>query len=167
MQEHFVKILATVIIIAVTIILHILVKKSIQKVRESYGLKKGRAKTIIKLVNLSTNFIIFMIILSIWGIDKKELAVFLSSFIAILGVALVAQWSILSNITASILLFINHPVRIDDEITFLDKDLPITGKIKDIGAFFITIETLEKEIVTIPNNLIFQKMIKTGSKKVE
>ena len=85
---------------------------------------------------------------------------FLSSFIAILGIALFAQWSMLSNVTASILLFVSHPAKVGDTIRILDKDYPLTGKIKDIGAFFVSIETEEKEIITIPNSLLFQKMIK-------
>jgi len=165
MEENLKQVIITLIIIVTTIILHILVNKSIQKVRKKYGFKKGRAKTLIKLLNVTTNFIIVMILLSIWGVEKKELAIFISSFVAVLGVALVAQWSILSNITASIILFINHPARIDDEITFLDKDLPITGIIKDIGAFFMTIETNERETITIPNNLIFQKIIRITPKE--
>jgi small-conductance mechanosensitive channel len=167
MENYLTRILATSIIIALTIVVHVFVKKSIKKVGKKYGFKPGRAKTIIKLLNLSTNFVIFMVILSIWGIDKKELSIFLSSFLAILGVALVAQWSMLSNITASIVLFINHPARIDDEITFLDKDVPLTGIIKDIGAFFMIIETPQKELITLPNNLIFQKMVKIVHKEVK
>jgi len=85
---------------------------------------------------------------------------FLSSFIAVLGIALFAQWSMLSNVTASILLFVSHPAKIGDTISILDKDYPLSGKIKDIGAFFVIIETDSKEVITIPNSLFFQKMIK-------
>jgi small-conductance mechanosensitive channel len=66
----------------------------------------------------------------------------------------------LSNVTASIILFLNHPAKIGDTIVFLDKDFPLTGKIKNIGAFFITVRTEEDEMITIPNSLIFQKMVK-------
>jgi len=167
MEEYLVKIVGTSIVVILTIILHILINASIQKIRKKYGFKEGRAKTLTKLLNVTLNFITLMIILSIWGVDQKKIAIFVSSFVAVLGVALVAQWSILSNITASIILFINHPARIDDEITFLDKDLPLTGIIRDIGAFFIIIETEENETISIPNNLIFQKTIKITSKEAQ
>ena len=41
----------------------------------------------------------------IWSIDIKGISVFASSLFAIIGVAMFAQWSILSNITASIIIF--------------------------------------------------------------
>ena len=81
-----------------------------------------------------------------------------------LGIALFAQWSMLSNVTASILLFVNHPAKIGDHIQLLDKDFPYVGEIRDIGLFFITIRTEEGEVLTIPNGLIFQKMVKIIAK---
>ena len=107
-----------------------------------------------------------ILIVLIWGVDKKELALFFSSFMAILGIALFAQWSLLSNITASIILFINHPAKIGDKIAVLDKDYPLTGKIRDIGAFFLILKTDEGEIVTIPNSLILSKMIQIIEEEV-
>ena len=41
----------------------------------------------------------------VWSVDIKGISVFASSLFAIIGVALFAQWSILSNITASIIIF--------------------------------------------------------------
>lgn len=46
-------------------------------------------------------FLLLVVILSvIWGIDIKGLLVLASSMIAVIGVALFAAWSLLSNITA-------------------------------------------------------------------
>ena len=86
--------------------------------------------------------------------------IYVSSFLTILGIAFFAQWSILSNITAGIILFINYPVKIGDTITILEKDNNITGEIRDIGAFFITLRTPNKELITMPNSVILQKNIK-------
>jgi small-conductance mechanosensitive channel len=100
------------------------------------------------------------IILLIWGVDQKDLFIFLSSFFAVLGIALFAQWSMLSNITASLLIFVNHPAKIGDVITVMDKDFPLTGEIIQIGLFFIKIKIDNCEIATIPNSQFFQKMVK-------
>ena len=43
------------------------------------------------------------------------------------------------------ILYINYPVKIGDTITVLEKDNNITGEIRDIGAFFITLKTQENE----------------------
>lgn len=77
----------------------------------------------------------------------------------IVGVAAFAQWSLLSNITAGIILFFSFPFKIGDHIKILDKDFPISGEIIDIKAFYILIKTDENETVTYPNNLLMQKGI--------
>jgi small-conductance mechanosensitive channel len=89
--------------------------------------------------------------------------VYISSFLTILGVAFFAQWSILSNVTAGLILYINYPVKIGDTITILEKDNSITGEIRDIGAFFITLKTPEKELITVPNAIVLQKNIRFKS----
>ena len=101
-----------------------------------------------------------VIVSFIWGVNKNELLLFISSFLTVLGIAFFAQWSILSNITAGIIIFINYPVKIGDTITILEKDNDIKGEIKDISAFFITLITENKEIITVPNSVILEKTIK-------
>ena len=113
------------------------------------------------MINLSVCFIIILII---WGVDQSELAVFVGSVVTVPGIAMFAQWSILSNITSSIIIFFNHPVKLDDTITILDKDYETEGRVSDIGVFFVILKTKEGEQITIPSNIFIQKMIK---KKVD
>tara|TARA_B110000091_G_scaffold196665_1_gene224256 strand:+ start:863 stop:1090 length:228 start_codon:yes stop_codon:yes gene_type:complete len=61
--------------------------------------------------------------------------------------------SILSNITAGIILYINYPVK----ITVIKEDEHIICEIRDIGNFFITLRTPEKELIIEPNSKILQK----------
>jgi small-conductance mechanosensitive channel len=56
-------------------------------------------------------------------------------------------------------LFFNHPLKFGDYITVLDKDYPFEGEVRDLTFFFVHLKTKEGEIITIPNNLIFQKSI--------
>lgn len=80
-----------------------------------------------------------MLICIIWGVDYAELMILFSSAFAVIGVALFAQWSILSNITGSIIIFFAFPYRIGDRIKVLDKDDDITGMITEIGLFHLHI----------------------------
>lgn len=99
-------------------------------------------------------------ILITWGVKQSDIALFFGSVLTVIGVALVAQWSLLSNMTSGIILFYNHKIKLYDYITILEgKDYVITGKVVEIGLFFITLENLESKIITIPNNLIIQKSI--------
>ena len=73
--------------------------------------------------------------------------------------AFFAQWSILSNITAGIIVFFSSPFRIGDTIKILDKDYPIEAKIIDIKSFYTLLKTEEGEQISLPNNLLLQKGI--------
>jgi small-conductance mechanosensitive channel len=165
LEQHKSEIIETVLVILVAIISRFSVNKLFIKAKEKFQLQKSRTVIVRKLINGAVFFAALILIFIIWGVDQKELAVFFSSFIAILGIALFAQWSMLSNITSSIILFIYHPAKIGDTIAIIDKENPMEGKIKDIGAFFIIVKTQKGELVTIPNSLIFQKMVQIISEE--
>ncbi|MBX2967483.1 MAG: mechanosensitive ion channel family protein [Cyclobacteriaceae bacterium] len=160
MEPLQLKIIQSALILVGMVILIIVIKGTLRRLGNRYHLQKDRTMFTIKVINISLYTAAAITLLFIWGVDQKDLVLFLSSFVALLGIALFAQWSLLSNVTASILLFVSHPAKVGDTINILDKDYPLTGKIKDIGAFFVSIETETKEIITIPNSLLFQKMIK-------
>ena len=90
------------------------------------------------------NFLIVLLaiitIVVIWGVKKDQLFLFISSIFTVVGVAAFAQWSLLSNITAGIIIFFAFPFKIGDHIKILDKDFPISGEIIDIKAFYILIK---------------------------
>lgn len=90
------------------------------------------------------------------GVTYGELTLFLSSFFAVLGVALFAQWSILSNVTASVLIFFQFPYRIGDEIMIPNKDFDLSGIIEEIGSFHVLIRRKDGVLLTYPNSLILQ-----------
>ena len=98
-------------------------------------------------------FVLFFI----WGVDYNGILLFGSSVIAIGGVALFAQWSILSNITASVVIFFNYPARIGDHIRILDADNTVEGTIVDIKVFHVLLIYSEKNLINYPNNLFIQK----------
>ncbi|MCB0651446.1 MAG: mechanosensitive ion channel [Saprospiraceae bacterium] len=164
MNQYNIHILETIAVIALVLSLKWVFTKLLEKIRKNFGLQKQRIKMVNKAKNLIIYLIAFVSISIIWAVDQKDIFVFISSFLTILGVALFAQWSVLSNITASIILFVNHPAKIGDHLLILDKDYPLKGRISDIGLFFIILKTEEDEKITIPNSLILNKMIKIVTK---
>ena len=66
-----------------------------------------------------------IILIVLWGVDTKNIFLTLSSVFAVVGIALFAQWSVLSNITAGVILFFSSAYRIGNYIKILDKDLPV------------------------------------------
>ena len=98
--------------------------------------------------------------------DLGDLALIFSSVFAVIGVALFAIWSILSNITSGIIMFFNFPYKIGDKIKIHDKDMPIEALIEDIKAFHLHLRTDDGELITYPNNLILQKAVSLVQKDV-
>lgn len=84
---------------------------------------------------------------------------YLSSIFAVIGVALFAQWSLLSNITASVVIFFAFPYRVGDRIKVTDPDFDLSGSVEEISLFHVLIRTDAGNMVTYPNNLILQKPV--------
>jgi small-conductance mechanosensitive channel len=155
-----IRLLETLIIILLVIVVRLLTYKSLKKIQEKFGFQKARILIIKKILSIVFYISSIIVISFIWGVEEKELLLFISSFLTILGIAFFAQWSILSNITASLILYFSYPIKIGDTVTIMEKDYDISGKIMDIGAFFMTLKTVNNEYITIPNSVILQKMIR-------
>jgi small-conductance mechanosensitive channel len=160
MEEYKFQIAETIIIIIVFIITKLITKRIIRKVGIRFKYQTGRVKITNKIVDVLLVTILIVFLMAIWGVGQSELLVFLSTILTILGVAFFAQWSIISNITSTLIIFFNHPVKIGDQLTIMDKDFQIEGKLSDIGIFFIIIKTIDDKKITIPSNVFMQKMIK-------
>ena len=124
-------------------------------------IQKSRAGIVKKAINLTFLFICLTLVLIIWGVKQYDLAAYIGSILTVVGVAFFAQWSILSNITSSIIIFFNHSVKINDVIIIMEgKEYEVEGTVSDIGLFFVTLTTKENKEITLPNNVFIQKMIK-------
>ena len=147
----------TAILIAFVIIVKLFAGKAVNRILVRLDNDLKRKKITMRIINLFS--LIFMIIglAAIWNIDRSQLMVFITSLITVLGIAFFAQWSILSNITSSLILFFNHPVKIGQRIRVLDKEYEIEGKLIDISFYFLYIKTDAGELVTIPTSVALQK----------
>ncbi len=159
MEEYKFQIAETIIVIIVFLISRLLTKRIIEKIGVRFKYQSGRIKITKKIVGVILLIMFSIVLMLIWGVDQSELLLFLSTILTILGIAFFAQWSIISNITTTLIIFFNYPIKIGEYLTILDKDYQIEGKLSDIGIFFITIKTKENKKVTIPSNVFMQKMI--------
>ncbi|MGK0308475.1 MAG: small-conductance mechanosensitive channel [Urechidicola sp.] len=156
------KIIESLIVFVLAFFIRFIITKSLRKIQTKFGFQDARIVVTNKIITILIYITVIVVVSFIWGVDEKQLLIYISSFLTILGIAFFAQWSILSNITAGVILFLNYPVKIGDSITILEKDSTnnINGEIRDIGAFFITLRTPEKELITLPNSIILQNNIK-------
>lgn len=153
------KIILTFGLLVLMFVMMYLTRLSLRKFMLLRSIDVNRRKVILNLIYFSIYVFAFVFLGVIWGVNMNQLTLFVSSVLAVLGVGFFAQWSILSNLTSSVILFFNHPVRIGDRIRILDKDFDLTGEVTDITGFFFFITTDKGEHITMPNNLVIQKGI--------
>ncbi|MEX0315020.1 MAG: mechanosensitive ion channel domain-containing protein [Allomuricauda sp.] len=149
----------TIILVIVIFGLNSLSKRAIRRFGRTSSIDINSRKIIFYLSNLVFYGIGIILITLIWGVNLQEFSVFISSVLAIVGIGFVAQWSILSNLTASVILFFSHPLRLGDRIRVLDSDFDWTGKVEDISGFYLFMRTDDGRRITIPTNLVIQKGI--------
>ncbi|THD67526.1 mechanosensitive ion channel [Robertkochia marina] len=161
LQEYFEvyrdSLISSVIILLGLLLIRYLVTKGVKRVGQSGELNSSRTLLIIKYVNSAFWILLLGIYGFIWSINLQDIGLLLSSVFAVIGVALFAQWSIISNITAGVILFFSFPYKIGDRIRIQDKDFPEEAIIEDIRAFHLLLRTESNELLTYPNNLILQK----------
>jgi len=102
-----------------------------------HRLKRARwlIRTLLFLVMLFTTLIL-------WGVELRGLLVVGSSLFALLGVGLFAGWSLLSNVTAFLILFVQNHCRIGSW-----------------GLLNVELETLDGNRVLYPNNLFIVRPV--------
>ena len=94
-----------------------------------------RKNLVIKYISVFFTTLFFVSLILIWGVQTEDLFFTLSSVLTVIGVALFAQWSILSNITSGFIVLFSFPFKIGDTIKIHDKDFPIEGEIISIHTF--------------------------------
>ena len=136
MLEFSIELIETIAVAVFIIIIQLLSKSAISRSLKKFKFTVQRRPIIVKLIN----FIVFVLgvisISAIWGIKQSDLFIFLSSVVTVIGIAFFAQWSLLSNITSALILFFNHPIKIGDTIELNDKEIGVSGVVKDIGVLF-------------------------------
>ncbi|MDR1761677.1 MAG: mechanosensitive ion channel family protein [Bacteroidales bacterium] len=162
-------IISAVFIFIIYPLVRFLARKIVNNVAKFNLYDASRTRIIKKTLNAMIIFVLITILVSLWGVDTKNLLLALSSVFAIIGVAFFAQWSILSNITAGIVIYFSLPLKIGDRIKILDKDLVTELVVIDIKLFYISLETDEGEKIIYPNSLLLQKgvAVLTQQQKLE
>lgn len=156
-QKYLYQIIATIVALVIFMILRYLVNTIIDNIGKTSEFAESRTQLVKKYIDYFIYMLALLVIISIWGIKPEQIFLFISSVLTVIGVAFFAQWSILSNITAGIILFFSSPFKIGNVIKIMDKDYPIEAKIIDIKSFYTLLKTAQGEEITFPNNLLLQK----------
>lgn len=153
------KILSIIICLAVYVFSTRAVGSAIRGLGERKQVLPSRVNYLTKTANIALFVVFVFVACLLLGLGYGEVSLFLSSVFAVIGVALFAQWSILSNITASMVIFFGFPYRVGDRIKITDTDFDLSGTVEEISLFHVLLRTPEGNLITYPNNVILQKPV--------
>jgi|GEM_PF-160260 len=144
------------------ILLHIIIVKwTLPKIRKGVKISKLSEESALKAFNIMRIIIGTMTLAAlflVWGIDFSGLLLVSTSLITITGVALFANWSLLSNITAYFILLFQPSYSRGNFIRVFEGDNFVEGTIADVNLFNIKLITDEQEIIMYPNNLLLTRL---------
>ncbi|MBM3160788.1 MAG: mechanosensitive ion channel [Bacteroidetes bacterium] len=158
------------VVVLILIIIKLGANRAVNNILLRIDFDTKRKRITHRIINLFLMLTLTTVLAAIWNIDRTDLIVFLTSVATVLGIAFFAQWSILSNITASLILFFNHPLKIGNYIRVMDKEFDVEGELQDVSFFFLYIKTNEGALITIPTSVVLNKTIQTkinNSKKIK
>ncbi len=159
LMGHMPKVYITLGALVVLWLLKVVIRITAKKVGAMMGKPRERIRHIRKVIGGFLNVTFIICLALYWGVRPQNLAIALSSVLAFVGVAMFAQWSMVSSLTAGVIMFFSAPFHVGNRIRIIDKDCPLDATIEHIGAFYTHLRTTEGELVTIPNNLFLQKIV--------
>lgn len=156
MEQYKIQIIESIFAWSIFLILKFTLKYFVKlKILNSY-FKNTEKNDILKLLNLILVVVFIVIIVVIWSVKQENVLVVTSSLLTVFGVALFAEMSILSNVTACLILFFQHPIKVGDTIAITHDGKEVEGELTDITYFFVFVKTINNGILTIPNALLLK-----------
>lgn len=168
MADHVILSLKVGALVVVGILVYLLIKRGLR-------ILFSREYLPVQLYHVGSGIFRWLIALIVVLMGLHQFGVSIATFwhalwavLALVGVAFVAVWSILSNIFSAALLIIFAPFRIGDEIEILEPTGVaggLRGTVIGLNILFTTLEQISAEdgghyLVEIPNNTFFQKTIR-------
>lgn len=159
LEKYYWELVGTAFVFVAIILLRIIAKSLVTRLRKNSRLTRPQKRMVLKYIDFFNFILLVILLITVWGVESRQAFLFISSIFTVIGVAMFAQWSILSNVTAGIIIFFNFPFKIGDKIKVIDKDNPIEAEIIDIKSFYTLLKTGEGERISLPNNLLLQKAV--------
>lgn len=149
----------SVIIFVVYLIVRKISSKVVTRRALLHSFDETRSLYIRKTVRAIISIVMIIFLGITWEVSFEGLSLYIASFITIIGVGLFANWSMVSNITASVILFFFFPLKLGSKVRIVDGDNSAEGIVKGLSLFSIQIQTTDGNDIYYPNNMAIQKSI--------
>ncbi|WP_230818993.1 mechanosensitive ion channel domain-containing protein [Rheinheimera aquimaris] len=161
--RHFSPVTVQLIISVSVIILYFIISRRVMpllyQVIAHSRLKAEMNKRAAVVLHILLVLALIVVLSVVWGVDIRGLLVLASSMIAVVGVALFAAWSLLSNITAFFILLGQKAFAEGMEVRVIDGGNYLEGRIVEINLFSTVLRTKDNEQVVYPNNLLISRPV--------
>ncbi|WP_299229564.1 mechanosensitive ion channel domain-containing protein [uncultured Psychroserpens sp.] len=158
-ETYQTELITTGFVLAFLLLVRLISNTLVKKIGRKSNINDARIQLICRYISVTLFVVALIIEAFVFGAELKELTLLFSSVFAVIGIALFAIWSILSNVTSGIIMFFNFPYKVGDKIEIHDKDFPVKAIIEDIRAFQLHLRLDNGDLVTYPNNLMLQKAV--------
>ncbi len=139
-----------------------LYRRYIESTGQRHNFAPQRTNSISKAGQALIYLVAIGIVSNVLGFGIQGIFLATSSLFAMVGIAFFAHWSMLSNITASIILYFTFPYRIGDRL-LIENEPKYSGILKDVTLMYLKIQTDGGSYITLPANVAIQKFITTLS----
>ena len=167
--QHFSPTTVQLVISVSVVILYFIISRRIAPVLYRFiaasQLKAEMNKRALVVFHIILALLLIVVLSIVWGVDIRGLLVLASSMIAVIGVALFAAWSLLSNITAFFILLGQKAFAEGMEVRVVDGGNYLEGRIIEINLFSTVLRTKDNELVVYPNNLLISRPVVVFPKK--
>ncbi len=161
--------LSIVVIVTLGVLTYYLVRRGINTLHNNHYISHA-AQGILQII-LRWSLLVLVVLLSLQqiGVEITAISAGLSAMLVVIGVGLVAVWSVFSNVLCSLLLLLFRPFRIGDEIEITEATggAGLRGRVINLNLLFTFLEeeaeennTVRRAVVQVPNNIFFQKTIR-------
>jgi small-conductance mechanosensitive channel len=114
--------------------------------------------TILQRIIRWTLGLLLVLILRVWGADISLVWTTFMGMLAVIGVALLATWTMASNVTARFFIWFWQPVRLGQWIEIFPENL--SGQVTEENLMFTELRQDDGHVIVIPNNLLFQRVVR-------
>ena len=154
LEGNFLQVIVTLGIVATYGVLDRISASRLEALFEKGRFKEDAAQSAIRIARLLTGVAGLLVLTVVWGIELRSFIVVAGTALTLLGVALFAAWSLLSNVTAYFILLFHPSFRRGQFVRILDADNFAEGYIADISPFSVRLITESRETILYPNNMI-------------
>jgi len=157
-------VLLVLAVLAVAWLLKRLLRRLLDEAGRRYQVPPAMVMMPRRLAGFVINVAALLLILQLLGVSGTVLWTAFTGFAAVGAVAFFAAWSVLSNLSCTLLILTPRPFRLYDRVEILENgEKPgLKGQVIDINLVFTTLREDGEAgtVLRVPNNLFFQRTIR-------